>query len=371
MRSTLSKKLKIVLFIFFGILLLLFSLHFVVSNYLEEKINAELTANPNINYSYTNLKFNLFFGNASLENIEYKEYTDTLNFKEFYISKAEINGFSYLNYLKHDSFKLNNVILDSIYIEVKKTNTDTVQSSSKPKNLIYLNNLVVKNGALKLFKQNKSPDFSIDRFNIKLKSVSNISKENAHSFKNFCFEAATGKLNTTEIKISEFERLYINQTTIQPNDISLQKILLKSIYGQRELTRYLAYEKDHVNLSIPELKFKNWSITNPNDKLLIKVDSSILKNAQLTLFRDKSVPDSKKYKSLYSEKLKKLKLKIDFPSIRIIDSKITYLQLLEDNTKSGKLFFNQVNANLNITNINDQKNQLFIKQMLYLWENHP
>ena len=361
MRTTFTKKLKTILLVIFGVVVLLFIIHYFASNYIEKKINVELKSDSNVEYTYSKLNLNLFFGDATIKDIFYKDVTDSLNSKKITISSAKITGFSYLNYLNNNSFKLNNVILDSLSVELNDTGSDSVKSTPKPKNLIFLNNLIIKNGTFKFFKKSKSPEASIKNFNAKFESVSNSPTKKVNSLNNFCFKNLTAKLSDTDIKISDLDRVNIKETQIQPKKVYLKEINLKSIYGQRELSQYITSEKDHVDLFVPELTGKNWSIKNPEKILSIKVDSTTIKTADLTLFRDKAVADSKVYKSLYAEKLKQMNLKIDFPSIKVIDSKITYLQLMEGNPKPGELFFNKVNADLTVTNNNERKTPITYK----------
>jgi len=141
------------------------------------------------------------------------------------------------------------------------------------------------------------------------------------------------------------------------NILALQ-LKLETKYGKQELSKFLKSEKDHVSLTIPKFEIKEFFFNSLDSTNIIGAQYIFIQQAKLNLFRDKAVADNAKYKSLYSEKIRNLRFKINFLKVVFENSNFNYEQLSKNSQISGNLYFTNINASASFSNLEHKKNQI-------------
>ncbi len=130
---------------------------------------------------------------------------------------------------------------------------------------------------------------------------------------------------------------------------SFSDIKLIPKHTREAFSKVTPYEQDQFDISIGNLLLKNLDLRALNEDLSIKLNSAIINNLALYVYRDKWVEDQEfVYKPLPSHSIRNIKIPIWIDSIQIKNSIITYTQLGDvveyEGEQPGTITFNNVFA---------------------------
>ncbi len=343
--------------LFLIVLSALITIHFLANYFLVKQID-HFVSDKDIEIYYDDVSVNLLTASISFVklNLNTKITTSTKNSLQLSIPQLDISGLNYYQLLFKKAIVLNSIQLTSPDLKFFKyinTKSITKNNSTRP---ITINSFVINGGSFELYKSKKNiPDLSIQNMDTKINELGLF-----HQTADFpvTYTNIESKLRGITTKVGNWEKLFIDTVTINPKAIYLSNLKLETIFSKKTLSSHLKKERDHVSLVIPKIHFSRWFLKKIESKNTFGAESIIVKNADLNLYRDKSVPDNTKYKSLYSEKIRNLDFGIDFPKISIENASINYEQRLEGNEKPGKLYFEDVNAVTSLSNTENKNYQI-------------
>ncbi len=161
---------------------------------------------------------------------------------------------------------------------------------------------------------------------------------------NLSFEKSHYNFNIGELSFD-----FINRS-IEVSDLKLHPSIPK-----KELAKKYKFNNDIYSVDIPKLEFKGISLKRFIKDNDVFIDTIILSNLDLKLFKDKHKPfDTKKRPKLPHTALKKMSMDVDIKEIQIIASNITLEELLADNNLEMQIPISELNANIyNVSNIRE------------------
>lgn len=168
-------------------------------------------------------------------------------------------------------------------------------------------------------------------------------------------------LEQVEAPSGVYENLGISKVRYDGQALMMEGTSFKTKYTREELSRTLSRERDHFNLEIPEVTFSQLQVEYRSDSLFIGAESGEFKGLDLTVYRDKGLPDDLREKKLYGKMLKDLPYQVDIEKIDISDARIVYEEEVKSHPEPGLLSFEEINGTIkNISNLVDEKDDLKI-----------
>ncbi|MRJ08049.1 hypothetical protein EDL99_03985 [Ornithobacterium rhinotracheale] len=255
--------------------------------------------------------------------------------------------------LKQDTIRIKRVDLKNAVAKIvpPTASSPKVDSTERENKLIWVEQFRVQNASLnkkiegtslattiadaqtyirdiKLFTQPEEGQkgFSYRLVSLKAKNIVNPFKSGLHTMK-----IAELEMDSTQIEMKKF--------SIHPN------------YGRREFQSHIAEQKDVIDLDIPSLKIMDYAYDSESEKPTIFVKKVRLNAPDITVYRSKVTPEQTPRKPLYSEMLRKAKLRLDIQTIDIKNGKVVYEEHIDYRQKPGKIYFTDFNAT--IANLNN------------------
>lgn len=164
-----------------------------------------------------------------------------------------------------------------------------------------------------------------------------------------------------EAPSGEYEDLDIARVYYDGRELQMQKIAFKTKYSREALSRTLARERDHFDLEIPEVTLSQLLVEYRNDSLFIGAEKGQFNGVDLTVYRDKGLPDDLREKKLYGQMLRNLPYKLDIDKIDITDARVVYEEEVKSHSEPGILSFEKINGTIkNISNLVEEKEDVQI-----------
>jgi len=124
-------------------------------------------------------------------------------------------------------------------------------------------------------------------------------------------------------------------------------------YKKFQFSRKKGYRTSRHSLKIDKIIFKDINFKDFFENQRFYTRSLTVENPLFDSFRDKNMPKNpkRKRKKYPQELLRELKFKLRIDDIKVSGGRIVYTELPINGKKSGKIFFNDIQANLkNVTN---------------------
>lgn len=166
--------------------------------------------------------------------------------------------------------------------------------------------------------------------------------------------------------ISPIYKLNTSTIVYKNGNLSLQKLNLKPKVSRINFTKSLAKQSDLYTVSVNKISSKNFSIGFlPSKKLFIKSDVVVFDQLYANIFRSLLPPDDLSKKTLFSEKLRKLKIDLQLKQVNLVQSKLEYEEEAKKTKDVGKLTFSKINTK--ILNVNSGLNKKSLPDVIVDW----
>ncbi|MEH6679458.1 MAG: hypothetical protein V7724_02865 [Sediminicola sp.] len=340
---------KVLLTLVVLIALALVGLQYYAQHRLQRLLAEEIP--PYMQLSYGNATVNILSMTVSLEMLSGKVLNrDSLPELEGSIEKLRLSGLGAWEFMVNDRIKIDKIELTTphltFYRDTAKTGKDTVHSSAKkPFDPISLGQLVVSNGSVNYLRAD-STIVRADSIQISLQDIA-VDAEILKKKIPFTYGSYHISAKRFYVDLGPYEKLDMDKIDYANGDLRLLALRLQSKYSKRELSKILPKEHDHFSLQIPEIHFQQITFGHQNDTFFLKSPMGNIKGPQLEIYRDKLVADDLTRKALYSQALRELPIDLNLEEIRISDAFIGYEELVNAQTKAGRIYFDNVHATLN------------------------
>lgn len=337
---------KKLIIVFASIFLILIIVYFVLQNIVENKIENLLQEK----IEFEEVDVNLWDGK-----IKITQPTFSKNGKNIQSHNLIASGFSYYQYLVNKKIEIDCLSLQHPHIEIISSE-NTENPSTKKNSINFKKEVVVKKVSMEdgkfFFQQDSLRELSVENFSINIDSVgvnvSTLKEKIPFRYKDFSI-----KLFNIDYLLNELQDLAVQHIELSPSEIISTHINLKPKLSREDYVEVIPYEKDLMDLSLEKFQVKDYNLQLNDSENVFNAKKIVLDSIYFTIYRDKTVKDDPREKDLYSKMLRKLKLKLAIDSMKIQRAYIQYEELIQKSRPPGKIFFEDLHANLtNVTNKN-------------------
>lgn len=154
-------------------------------------------------------------------------------------------------------------------------------------------------------------------------------------------------------KVTKWEALEIESILFTEETYEIKNLHFKTELDIKEYNNQLLQERDHYNIKIASINVSPTLWEKPTNRHRFFVPDIQLHNPDITIYRDKLLPDDTSYKPLFSQLLRELSFDIQTDKIEINQAKITYTERVQEQNDGGSVRFTNLNAML--TNVGNFK----------------
>ena len=322
-KTTKPSKLKKTLLIIGGIILLLLLIFpFALDFYLKRKLPDLINDKTAYNLKLDDFNLNLFSGDLTADNI----FIDNKNPKDSTITQIsgtvkelKINKFSIWKVLFKKSYHLKNLVLSDPNITVILAPKKDRKETKSKKTDINLENIIVRNGNVKILNSHKKSLFNGQNVNIKVTDIKQSEDDSKIpiAFKEF-------KIDAQNVIITANDFYQINAKKISAKNKTLE-ILGFHLNPIQDAKKYNA--KNIFDFASEKLLAKNFVINQ--DSLIVDEIDFLKPDLKVTSTGKKSVETTNK---------KEMNLKIGLKHINFSQGKILVLQANQQKTASIENF---------------------------------
>ena len=309
---------------------------------------------PNVHLNYEGLDLSIFSGKLKIKNIGLKiQNRDTASIRaQINVAAIALEGVSYWRFLMHRKIALGNAIISDpkmfYYPPNKSPNHHINKDSIAPNriNSFSLDHFEVRNGQFTLMHRGTDSirlsalgiDFSMDN----IKTDKDVIKDKI-PIKYSSYSVAAQNIF---VDVGPLLGLNAARLDIDKQNLRIEDLALRSKYSKEELSKVIKTERDHLDLTIPEVTFNGIDFGFHGERFFTTVEEGSISHADLKIFRDKMVPDDMRYKPLYSKTLRDLPIDLSIQKTNIAESRISLEHLIENGVEHGKIFFADINASI-------------------------
>lgn len=277
----------------------------------------------------------------------------SLVFKQLKIDEVDLE-----TVLKKDTIVIDEVFLSQALLKIDKhTNTSKIKRKPIGENKqVIIKKLKVKDAAFDMVNEKGEDKGGFSGATARFKNVTfnTVKKEWDFNLENIEADKLYYKLD------EKLHKLSISKLKADRENMVLLGVEMKPSYSKEEFERQLFEQADMLTLSVPEIRIEHYKIANKAK--YIKAENVKVIKPNLWVYRDKSLPKPVKEKPLYSTMLRNMKTQLDIEKMDIQKAVITYEENVNGGSKSGKIFFKNLNAEIeNLQNINPQKDRVDVK----------
>lgn len=286
----------------------------------------------NIELSYSDLDFNILFGNIGLHDVKLNFHDPKTNKNKASVNleSLEILDIHYWSLLQNKQFITDNISIDEADIVAYKEASDDVLFS-------------VKEASFNL------GDFKTDRRKIEQKIP-------------FQFSEINMTLIDIYADLSRFEDLKVDKLSFKNNNLEFEKVSIASKYDKVELSKRLDRERDYVDFKLEKGFSEGIHFEEVGDSIKLFVKTFVIDNSELHLFRNKLLPDDFTKKVLYGNQLRNLPFKLDIQEFLIKNTNIYYSERVKEDVDPVSISFESLNADIdNLSNVGNKKIDIAVK----------
>ena len=268
----------------------------------------------------------------------------------------EVKNLSYTDYILSGKIVIGAIEIKDPKVAIYKKDTlvETRDKKEKPKlgKDVVIKNIHVEGGDLRIFENDSIQNKIYVSLNkIDLYDVQ-INDETLRAFLPFKYEHMEISSDSIFYSMNQEHHLAIKNLELKDGDIALRDLFIVPNFSKSEFDRRISMEKDRFELEVASIDILGLSWNFQQDSIQLKSPYIQINKADLSVYRNKLLPDDPTIKPLYSRMIREMGMKIKFDSILLKNSRIVYEEKTDISRPPGELNFSAVNASLkNITNI--------------------
>tara|TARA_B100000949_G_scaffold232726_1_gene247604 strand:+ start:32562 stop:34100 length:1539 start_codon:yes stop_codon:yes gene_type:complete len=338
-----SRYIKITVGIILALILIAVVAQIIFTNKVETALQEKVPAS--LNLTYGNVSTNVLMGKISLSDVSANNSEENIDFEA---KSVTVSGLNYIPLLQNGDITINELLLEAPEVIYHQTEKDTSSKKEKksPSNTYIVKNFSIQDGRFIMLNTTSDSTATIEGIDFTLSNIK-FDKETAQESIPFTYDeyelnTDKGHYNMSPLEFIEFERLQLN-----PDTGEFQQFVLRTKYSKAELSRRLAVEHDHYDLTIDHIILNNWDFGFGNELPYFHLGELELRTPIFHVYRDKLLPDDTTHKKLYNQALRELDMDLQVDSIQISEGLITYRERLEADVDPENLTFSDIEASIN------------------------
>lgn len=314
--------------------------------YIKSKIEDALKNKlpDEIKLQYASLEINSWLGNISLDDviIDHRAH-DSLPKNRYSTQNIALKGLSYSEFLKEDVIHFSEIEISQsdfvLHKPAKKSqDTSSKKNNSKDQKAILIDAFIIQPSTISVYDDHKDSTYiTVKDFSLKAKNIHTVNDKN----KGLPVRYEIEKIQTDSVflRMNDYDDLRIGNLIFEDHDLSLKDLQIKTKYSRETLSKIISKERDHYEIIMPQVDFKNLDWNIENDRSNITANDLELQNVRAAIYRDKRVVDDFSRKALYSEALRKLPFNIMINTTKIKNASLNYFEKVKTSEKAGELAF--------------------------------
>ncbi len=305
-----------------------------VNTLLDEKVPESL------NFTYGDVSTNVLLGKVNLTEVSTNNPHQNIDFEA---QSVTISGLQFLPLLQNGEMAIDDITLESPKIVHRQTEKDTTskKDNNPPSKKYSIGNLSIQNGSYTMLNHTLDSVVNLVHIDFTLSEI-HFDKETAKENIPFTYGAYQLYAKKGYYNLSPLEFIEFQEMELDPVNGKIHQLALQSKYGKVALSKRLAVEHDHYNLTIDNIFLKDWDFGIQNDLPYFHLEKIQLQEPVFHVYRDKLVPDDTSHQKLYNQALRDLPLDLKIDSIDIKKGLITYQERLEPDVEPEKLRFTEI-----------------------------
>ncbi|WP_313385284.1 hypothetical protein [Chishuiella sp.] len=310
--------------------------------------------------------------------IDFNLSVDTIKVNQSKFSSDELFDFNDINLtilgvtnINGKVLNINDIILKKpkllFYNQSKKNNQKSDKNSKEFENSIYVKRIRLQDGNLEMISKTDN------KKNLILKDIqlfANHVKIDKNTVRNN-IPFVYGNLELTssgiDYDISNVYKLKTSTFIYKNGNLILNQLKLFPNISRENFTKSLKKQKDLYTVSVDKITSKNLKIGFlPSKNLFIKSDLMVFDKLYANIFRSLLPPNDLSKKTMFSQKLRELKMDLQINQVNLVQSKLEYEEEAKKTEKTGKLIFSNINTS--IKNINSGFNKKSLPNVIIDWD---
>lgn len=271
-------------------------------------------------------------------------------FINVHVSEAKLEGLEILSLLFNKTISFNSIRLENP--EIQCTEDVNVKAKDKKRGKIQginIQKLIINNGKIEIVDSVscntlKKLSLTVELSNIQVNDINS-------AFPSWSLAEMTA--NTIQVELPQnFYTCTIKKIIYQSRKkiFSVDSLKLTPLYDKSTFVLKTGHQTDRVVCSIPSIRATGFIFeTLTKTKLYAE---SVSLNMKLEAYRDKRMPFLKKKETLLPvEFIHRLKFLLQIDTLHMLSSYVEYQEVSEKGTQPGRVFFNELTANIyNLSN---------------------
>lgn len=319
---------------------------FIGTNFLSNKIKAEIETVIGEKSSYGKIDVDLFLQNIHIQDLKLR-----IRGAEINTSKLSFKGLSYLEYLKSGKIVLDEVNLNEPQILITSSQDSVPENKTSFNKVIEVGVFRTSKGTLKLKEKDSAGNKLFSR--IRDLEVSKIKVDSSTVKQMLPFTYDGYKLKSDSLRINISPEHYVASESIDAKNgrVEIRNFKIIPYYGPSTFDQKIPYEKDRISLKVNRIRLDSLSFDFRNDTLYLKDPRMRISNGDLQVYRNKTLPDNPRKIPLYSQMLRKSPVKLEFGEVSIDSTRIVYEEKVKAERPVARVSFNNVECKiLNMVN---------------------
>ena len=326
-----------------GIVLLLFLANLYVKNRIEQRLEAKVGASD-----YKDLSVNIFLNKFSVEDLKLDQGRFAGN-----VDKISVSGISYYKYLFKNEVEIDELELGSPQVSLFPKDTSAKKDSATQK--VHIKNFRIEDGSF----SKKSADTAAASIYAHIPTAHMRNLKSGMQLSDF--NSYDVEMDTVFLKMNSEHYIDVGNVSAVNGEVKISDFKIRSFYPRSEFIQKIPYEKDHITLDVNMITLDSLNVGMRKDSLYLRNHEMTISGAELTIYRDKQVPDDPREKALYSKLLREAPLFLNFEKVLVENSEIVYEEQVKPEGGPAIVRFAAVNANINnLHNIRELKAHLKI-----------
>lgn len=336
-------------FIFLAVIAVIVLMLFLLGIYAEQQIKKTFDEDLSEILTYEELDVSVINRRITLSRPEIAFAGNNME-----ASKIAVDGINYYQYLINKNIRIGTLEITDPEIVLKDKEKDSIaeDNGNEFEEDILVNSLKIKNGTLRKIEPDTT---SIDMFlSLKAFRITNVSV-NAEAMKQkipFGYDSYNFEVDSLQMELDDQHNFSTGNFTGENGNFSISDLKIIPKYDKIEFQRHIPYEKDRFELFIKNVSLEELSWKFENDSLRLEGNLLSIDGGDLEVYRNKLIRDDPRIKTLYSEKLRNLPVKVDLDKIKVQNTKIVYQEKINEDRPLGEVEFYGIDAEIkDLTNI--------------------
>lgn len=299
--------------------------------------------------------------NLAIDTIQVK-HSHFLADKKFDFNNVDLTVLGLVNVYGKKLYAKNLILKNpkfTIHQEAEQKKKSIQKSKSNFNDFIEVNTIRLENGHLAMIPfQEKEPNLTLKNIDFNLHNLK-INPTTLTQNIPFHYESIDLKSSGLDADLGKVYQLNTSDFYYKNGNFVLNKLKFVPKVTRKQYTASLKKQADLFDVTVNKISVGDikWGFL-PNKKLFFKSNLVKLYEADATIYRSLVPPNDLSKKTLFSEKLRNLKMGLEVKQLVLVNSKLAYEEETEKSVGAGKLSFTKINTTVYNVNSGYQKKKL-------------